>query len=75
MIIAKYLLDETNPYIMEHQLRTGNPDLAHKFIDKSEAKRLVLQYGYNLEDIELIEVSENESNIESKINSYGGNNE
>jgi hypothetical protein len=63
MIIAKYLLDENNPYIMEHQLRTGNPDLAHKFIDKSEAKRLMIQYGYNLDDIELMEVEDNGESI------------
>lgn len=56
MFVIKYLLDEINPYVMENKLRTNNPKLAKKLKDKSEAKRIAIQYGYNLNEIELVEV-------------------
>lgn len=56
MFVIRYLLDEINSYVIENKLRTNNPKLAKKFKDKSEAKRLAIQYGYNLNEIEFIEV-------------------
>ena len=56
MFVIKYLLDDINSYVMENKLRTNNPKLAKKFKDKPEAEKAVIQYGYNLNEIELVEV-------------------
>ena len=56
MFVIKYLLDEINPYVIENKLRTNNPKLAKKIKDKSESKRLAIQYGYDLNEVEFVEV-------------------
>lgn len=56
MFVAKYLLDENNPYIIRGQLRTNNIKLAEVFKDKSEIRRVITQYGYDLTNIEFVEV-------------------
>ena len=56
MFVIKYLLDEINPYVIENKLRTNNSKLAKKIKDKSESKRLAIQYGYDLNEVEFVEV-------------------
>lgn len=57
MFVIKYLLDEINPYVIKGELRTNNNELAIKFKDKSEAKRVAIQYGYDLSEVEFVEVN------------------
>lgn len=57
MIVAKYIIDRINPYIVNNNVRVSNPYLAKKFNDKSEAKRVCIQFGYDLSTIEFIKVA------------------
>ena len=56
MFVIKYKLDSINSYVIERELRTNNPKLAMKFKDKSEAKRVAMQFEYDLNEVDIVEV-------------------
>lgn len=56
MFVIKYKLDSINSYVIERELRTNNPKLAMKFKDKSKAKRVAMQFEYDLNEVDIIEV-------------------
>lgn len=54
MVVIKYKQDKEFPYVIEAEVRSDNALVGKQFLDKSEAKRVALTWGYKQEDIEFV---------------------
>ncbi len=56
MYVVKYIKDNKTPYIMRGLLRVDNVNLAKQFTDVDTATQVAQEYGYNIEDIMIVNI-------------------